>query len=73
MEKVIALFTVVLQDFLDMKLIASMDNLNITVRAYEQRRSPRQQVNPASTLRVQTFSPLVQSHHNRHFAQYNSF
>ena len=70
MDIITPLFTVVLQDFLDMKQVANLDNLFVTLRAYEQRHAPRQQINSASAPR---FSSPPQSQQNRSFTQQNSF
>ena len=51
MDIIYPLFTVVLQDILDMKQVANLDNLFVTLRAYEQQRAQRQQMNSASAPR----------------------
>ena len=66
MDITTSLFTVVLQEFLDMKKVANLDNLFVTLRAYEQRHAPRQQINSVSAPR---FSSFPQSQQNRHFIQ----
>ena len=53
LEAIFPLFTAEIRDFLDMKQVGNLDNLFITLRNYEQRHSPRSQINPAGPSRVQ--------------------
>ena len=54
MDIITPLFTVVVQDFLDKKQVASMYNLFLTLLTYEQRNALRQQAHTASAPLVQT-------------------
>ena len=72
MDIITPLFTVVLQDFLDMKQVTNLDNFFVTLRAYEQRHAPRQQVNPVSGPQIQKFPSPVHFELDTRFTQYNS-